>query len=275
MAITSCAADVIEKRSFNESLADIWRYRELLYFFIWRDVKVRYKQTVVGGLWAILQPLITMVIFAVVFGAFAKIPSDGIPYPVFAYTALVPWTYFAQALNRSGTSLVYESSLITKVYFPRLMIPFAAVISPLVEFSLSFVILLCLNLWYGVGLTWWILTVPAFLFVACMTALAIGLWLSALNVKYRDVAYTLPFLCQIWMYTSPVVYPASMVPDRWRLLYSLNPMAGVIEGFRWALLGQARPDLFVMMVSSTVVLALLLSGILFFKKMELTFADVI
>lgn len=273
--MTRTAAADVEKRPFSEGVADIWRYRELLYFLVWRDVKVRYKQTIIGGLWAILQPLITMAMFTIIFGIFAKIPSDGLPYPVFAYSALLPWTYFAQALGRSGISLVNESSLITKVYFPRLMIPFAAVISPLVEFFLSFLILVGLVSWYGVAWNWWVLTLPLFLFLASMTALSMGLWLSALNVRYRDIAHVLPFLLQIWMYASPVVYPVSMVPGKWRLLYSLNPMAGVIEGFRWALLGKAHPDLSIIMVSSTVVLALLLGGIVFFKKMELTFADVI
>ena len=263
------------ERPFAEGLADIWRFRELLYFLVWRDVKVRYKQTVIGGLWAILQPLITMLIFAVVFGAFVKIPSDGLPYPVFAYAALVPWTYFAQAVSRSGASLVNESNLITKVYFPRLMIPFAAVISPMVEFFLSFLILVALILWYGVPWSWRILAAPAFLLLASMTALSMGLWLSALNVRYRDIAYTLPFLCQIWMYASPVVYPASMVPERWRFLYSLNPMCGVIGGFRWALLGKSPPDPFATAVSFAVIICILTAGIAFFKKMELTFADVI
>lgn len=275
MTAWSYAFAGIRKRAFGEGLADIWHYRELLYFLVWRDVKVRYKQTVIGGLWAILQPLITMIIFAVVFGTFVKIPSDGLPYPVFAYAALVPWTYFAQALSRSGTSLVNESSLITKVYFPRLMIPFSAVLSPLVEFSLSFIILIGLIFWYGGAWSWSILAMPVFLFLACMTALSVGLWLSALNVKYRDIAYTLPFLTQIWMYASPVVYPVSMVPERWRPLYILNPMTGVIEGFRWALLGKAHPDFSAIMVSSFVTLILLLGGILFFRKMSLTFADVI
>lgn len=275
MTHLSCALSGITKKTFGDSFADIWRYRELLYFLVWRDVKIRYKQTVIGGLWAILQPLTTMAIFTVVFGTFVKIPSDGVPYPVFAYAALVPWTYFAQALGRSGTSLVNESSLITKVYFPRLIIPFSAVLSPLVEFILSFIILIGLIIWYGVVWSWSILAIPLFLFLAAMTALSVGLWLTALNVRYRDIAYTLPFITQIWMYASPIVYPVSMVPEKWRPFYNLNPMTGVIEGFRWALLGKANPDLNAIMMSSTVVLLLLLGGILFFRKMSLTFADVI
>lgn len=262
-------------RSFRVGLRDIWQYRELLYFLVWRDVKVRYKQTVIGAMWAILQPLITMVIFTVIFGKFAKMPSDNLPYPVFAYTALLPWTYFAQALGKSGASLVSDANLITKVYFPRLMMPLAATLAPVVDFSLSFIILLGLMAWYGIMVTWWIFILPLFMILAFITALAVGLWLAPINVRYRDVAYTLPFLTQIWMYASPVVYPVSIVPEGWRLFYSLNPMVGVIEGFRWVLLGKESPDLAVIMVSGSVVLIMLLFGIIFFKRMEPKFADVI
>lgn len=275
MTLRSYAIAGVKRKIFGEGVTDIWRYRELLYFLVWRDVKVRYKQTVIGGLWAILQPLVTVAIFTVIFGTFVKIPSDGVPYPVFAYAALVPWTYFAQALGRSGTSLVSEASLITKVYFPRLIIPFSAVISPLIEFCLSFVILLGLIAWYGGGWSWSMITAPLFLLLACATALSIGLWLSALNARYRDIAYTLPFLTQIWMYASPVVYPVSMVPERWRTLYNLNPMTGVIEGFRWALLGKTHPDYYSIAISVAVVAFLLLTGTFFFRRMSLTFADVI
>jgi lipopolysaccharide transport system permease protein len=264
-----------DKGFFRTAMKDLWQYKELLYFLIWRDVKVRYKQTVIGAAWAILQPLITMIIFTVIFGNFAKIPSDGMPYPIFAYTALVPWSYFSQALSRGATNLVNDSSLITKVYFPRLMMPLAAVVSPTVDFLLALLILVGMMAWYGIIFTWWIFTVPIFMLLAFMTALSVSLWLSPLNIRYRDVGYTLPFLSQIWMYASPVVYPVSLVPERWRLLYGLNPMAGVIEGFRWALLGKARPDFAVMAVSWMVVLVLLASGVIFFKKMERTFADVI
>ncbi len=260
---------------FKLDLEPVWQYRELLYFLVWRDVKVRYKQTVIGAAWAMIQPLLTMVIFTVVFGHFAKIPSDGLPYPVFAYTALLPWTYFSQAFNRVGGGLVGNASLITKVYFPRLIIPFAMVTVPLVDFLISLIILAGLMLSYrivpGVG----VLALPLFLLLAVATALAVGLWLSPINVKYRDVGYTVPFLTQLWMYASPVVYPVSLVPEKWRLLYSLNPMVGVIEGFRWALLGKATPDFRVVGVSSAIVLALLLSGIVFFNRMERTFADVV
>jgi len=256
-------------------LRAVWQYRELLYFLVWRDVKVRYKQTVIGAGWVILQPLLTMVIFTVVFGHLAKIPSDGLPYAIFAYTALVPWNYFSQAMSRSGTSLVGDANLISKVYFPRLIIPLASVVTPAVDFFLPFLILLGLMVWFGIAPTWGVLALPLFLLLALMTALAVGLWLSPLNVKYRDVGYTIPFFSQFWMYASPVVYPVSLVPEKWRLLYSLNPMAGVIEGFRWALLGKESPDFGVMAVSAAAVLVLLVGGIIYFKRMERTFADVV
>ena len=260
---------------FNLDLEPLWQFRELLYFLVWRDVKVRYKQTVIGAAWAMLQPLLTMVIFTVIFSHFAKIPSDGLPYPVFAYTALLPWTYFAQAFNRVGGGLVGHASLITKVYFPRLIIPFAMATVPLVDFLISLVILAGLMFWYGIAPGVGILALPLFLLLALATALAVGLWLSPINVKYRDVAYTIPFVTQIWMYASPVVYPVSLVPEKWRFLYSLNPMAGVIEGFRWALLGKASPDFRLMAASSAIVFVLLLGGIVFFNRMERTFADVV
>ncbi len=256
-------------------IGEAWRYRELLYFFTWRDVKARYKQTAIGVGWAVVQPLISMVIFTVIFGRFARIPSDGLPYPVFSYTALLPWTYFAQALGKSGASLVADANLVTKVYFPRLMMPLAATAAPLVDFLLSFLILLAMMAWYGIAPTRYILLLPLFMALAFLTALAAGLWLSAINVRYRDVGYTLPFLTQIWMYASPVVYPVSIVPERFRLLYSLNPMVAVIEGFRWALLGKGNPDVSAIMVSTAVILALCFGGVIFFRKMERTFADVI
>ncbi len=263
------------RRLLDIGLWELWKYRELLYFFTWRDVKVRYKQTAIGVGWAVLQPLVTMVIFTVIFGRFAKIPSDNLPYPIFSYTALLPWTYFAAALAKSGTSLVTDANLITKVYFPRLMMPLSAAVAPLVDFMLSFLILLAMMAWYGLTPTLYILTLPLFIALAWLTALAVGLWLSPVNVRYRDIGYTLPFLTQIWMYASPVVYPVSMVPERFRLLYSLNPMVGVIEGFRWALLGKQSPDVSAIMVSTAVILVLVFGGIVFFRKMERTFADVI
>jgi len=256
-------------------LKAVWQYRELLYFLVWRDVKVRYKQTAIGAGWAILQPVMTMLIFTVVFGNLARIPSDGVPYPVFAFAALLPWTYFAQALSRSGNSLVGNASLITKVYFPRLLIPVASAVTPAVDLLFSFVPLVGLMIWFGIRPTWAVLALPLFMLLAFMTALSVGLWLSPINVRYRDVAHTIPFLSQFWMYASPVVYPVSLVPGKWRLLYSLNPMAGVIEGFRWALLATGRPDFRVMTVSTAAVLLLLLGGIVYFKRMDRTFADVI
>lgn len=256
-------------------LGELWAYRELLYFLVWRDVKVRYKQTAIGAIWAVLQPLSAMLIFTVVFGYFAKIPSDGLPYPIFAYAGVLPWLYFASALNRSIVSVVNEGHLISKVYFPRLLLPLAGTVSGALEFAVSFVLLIGMMLWYGLTPTWGLMALPFFLLLALATALAVGLWLSALNVRYRDVGYTVPFLTQCWMYASPVAYPVSLVPQQWRLLYSLNPMAGVIEGFRWALLGKQSPDLGVMAASAAVVALLLAGGLIFFKQMERTFADVI
>jgi len=253
----------------------IWHYRELLYFLIWRDIKVRYKQTVIGAGWAICQPLMTMMIFTIVFGNFAKIPSDGLPYPIFVYTALLPWNYFAQAISRSGVSLVGNANLISKVYFPRLLVPLSAATAPLMDFVVAFIALLAMMAWFDIVPTWHALTIPLFLFVALVAALAVGLWLSALNVKYRDVGYSIPFLIQLWMYASPVAYPVSLVPAKWRLLYGLNPMAGVIEGFRWALLRQESPDIGIMLISAAMIMTLLLSGIVYFGQTEQTFADVV
>jgi homopolymeric O-antigen transport system permease protein len=260
---------------FRLDLATLWEYRELLYFLVWRDLRVRYKQTAIGATWALLQPLMTMMIFTVIFGHFARIPSDGLPYPIFAYTALLPWTYFASALNRSSTSVVAEAHLISKVYFPRALLPLAGTLSGIVDFALAFVLLLGLMTWYGISPTWGLLVLPLFLLLALAMALAVGLWCSALNVRYRDVALTIPFLTQCWMYASPVAYPVSLVPENWRFLYSLNPMAGVVEGFRWALLGKQGPDFVVMAVSAVVVALLLVGGLVFFKHMERTFVDVV
>jgi lipopolysaccharide transport system permease protein len=256
-------------------LQALWHYQELLYFFVWREVKVRYKQTVLGIAWALLQPLLTMAIFTVIFGRFVNVPSDGLPYPLFAYAALLPWTYFSEAMARSSVSLVGDANLIRKVYFPRLTMPLAAAISPLVDFLPSFLLLLGMMAWFGTTPTWGILTLPGFLCFAFITALAVGLWLSALNVRYRDVRHTIPFLTQCWLYASPVAYPVSLVPEGWRMLYGLNPMVGVIEGFRWGLLGKESPDFGVMAVSFIVVMGLLVGGLMFFKHMEQTFADVI
>src|ERR687892_15478 len=257
---------VIEPRKglFRLDLVSVWKYRELLYFFVWRDLKVRYKQTIIGIGWAVLQPLTTMVIFTVIFGHFAKIPSDGLPYPVFAYCALLPWNYFSTSLNRCIVSVVGDANLISKVYFPRLVLPIVGTVSGIVDFFVSFLLLLGLLAWYEIAITWWVVTLPLFLGFALLTALAVGLWLSALNVRYRDVRHTIPFLTQIWMYASPVVYPISLVPENWRVIYSLNPMVGVIEGFRWALLGKGNPELASIAVSAGVVAVLLAAGIIFF-----------
>ena len=256
-------------------LGEVWQYRELLYFLTWRDVKIRYKQAALGVGWAILQPLLTMVIFSVIFGGLAKLPSDGIPYPVFSYVALLPWQLFAGSLQRAGTSLVGNANLLTKVYFPRLIIPFSAVGAGLVDFGVSFVVLLGLMLYYGITPTWAILTLPFFVLLALLTALAVGLWLAALNVQYRDVQYAIPFLIQAWMYASPVAYSAGLIPSGiWRIVYGLNPLAGVIQGFRWALVGGTPPDE-LMVVSVVIVIILLISGLFYFRRMEKTFADVV
>ena len=256
-------------------LGELWHYRELLYFLTWRDIKIRYKQTALGVAWAVLQPLITMVIFSVIFGQLAKLPSDGIPYPVFSYAALLPWQLFAGALQRAGVSLVGNSNLITKVYFPRLVIPISAVAAGLVDFGISFIVLLGLMLYYKIMPTWTILTIPLFALLAVVTALAVSLWLSALNVQYRDVQYMIPFLIQAWMYASPVAYSAGLIPSGpWRIIYGLNPLAGVIQGFRWALLGGNPPDE-LMAISVVIVFVLLVRGLYYFKRMERTFADVV
>lgn len=257
------------------SLRDLWEYRELLYFLAWRDIKVRYKQTVLGAGWAIIQPVITMIVFSVIFGKFAKIPSDDIPYPIFSFCALLPWNYFAAALARSSGSLVGSAHLISKVYFPRLVIPISSLLAGLVDFAIAFVVLIGLMIWYGVAPTASILWFPAFLLMAVITALGVGLWLGALNVQYRDVQYLVPFLSQIWMFATPVVYPTSMIPEGWRLLYGLNPMAGVVEGFRWALLGKSEGPGPMLALSVAIAMTLLISGALYFRRIERTFADVI
>jgi lipopolysaccharide transport system permease protein len=260
---------------FSLNLRELWAYRELLYFLIWRDVKVRYKQTAIGAAWAVLQPFLTMVIFGMVFKKFANVPSDGLPYSVFAYTALLPWGLFAGAVNRSSLSIVSQASVISKVFFPRLIVPMSATLSGLVDFAVAFILLIAMMIWYGIVPSWGILALPLLLLLALTTALAIGLWLSALNVKYRDVGHAIPFLIQIWLFASPIAYPVSLVPEKWRLLYSLNPLVGVIEGFRWALLGKESPDFGVIAISALAVIALLFTGLIYFKRMERTFADVV
>lgn len=257
------------------NLRDLWEYRELLYFLVWRDIKVRYKQTVIGAAWAILQPFLTMVVFSIFFGRLAGVPSDGIPYPVFAYTALLPWQLFAHALIESGNSLVANQQLITKVYFPRLVIPLSAVLAGLVDFGIAFIVLLGMLLYYGIVPTAAVITLPFFLLFAIATALGVGLWLSALNVQYRDVRYTIPFLTQFWLFATPIAYPSSLIPEPWRSWYGLNPMAGVVEGFRWALLGKDGGTGSLIIVSTVVVSVLLIGGLAYFRRMEKTFADVV
>lgn len=253
---------------------ELWAYRELLYFLTLRDVKVRYKQTALGAAWAIIQPLFMMLVFSLFFGRLAKLPSDGVPYPVFTFCALLPWQLFAHALTESSNSLVANERLITKVYFPRLVVPLSAVLGGLVDFAVAFVILLAMMVYYGIVPTWAILTLPAFILLAIMTALGVGLWLSALNVKYRDVRYTINFLIQFWLFATPVAYSSSIVPERWRALYGLNPMAGVVDGFRWALLGKQPPGA-MLAVSFGVVIAILIGGLYYFRRMEQEFADVV
>lgn len=257
------------------NLREIWQYRDLLYFLVWRDIKVRYKQTALGVLWAFIQPFLAMVVFSVFFGGLAGLPSDGIPYPIFTFTALLPWQYFSNALNQSGNSLVANQQLITKVYFPRLIIPVSAVLSGLVDFGIAFLLLLAMMLYYRISPTLALLTLPLFLLLTVATALAVGLWLSALNVEYRDVRYTIPFLTQFWLFATPIAYPSSIVPESWRALYGLNPMAGVVEGFRWALLGKETGVGPMIIVSIMVVAILLVGGLVYFRRMEKNFADVI
>jgi lipopolysaccharide transport system permease protein len=256
-------------------LRELWEYRELLYFLIWRDIKVRYKQTVLGAAWAILQPFLAMVVFSIFFGRLAQIPSDGVPYPIFSFAALVPWTFFANGLNQSSNSLVSSANLIKKVYFPRLAIPIAAVLSGVVDFFLAFLVLLGMMLYYGILPTVNTFWLPLFLLLALVTSLGAGLWLSALNVQFRDVRYTVPFLTQIWFFTTPVVYASSLLSEPWRTIYGLNPMVGVVEGFRWALLETNTAPGPIIIASSVAALIILISGGFFFRRMEKTFADIV
>jgi lipopolysaccharide transport system permease protein len=256
-------------------LKELWEFRELFYFLAWRDIKVRYKQTALGASWAILQPLLSMLIFTLIFGILAKIPSDGLPYPLFAYSALLPWQLFVYALTQSSNSLIENARLISKVYFPRLVVPLASVVAGVVDFFIAFSILILLMFYYGVVPTWGVLALPFFLILALGAAMSVGLWMSALNVKYRDVRYTVPFLAQAWMFATPIVYPSSMIPEAWRWLYGLNPMAGVVEGFRWALLGTEILHLPLILVSATVVVIGLVGGLYYFKRMEKMFADLV
>jgi len=256
-------------------LHELLEYRELLYFLTWRDIKVRYKQTVLGAAWAIIQPFFTMVVFSLFFGKLAKIPSDGIPYPLFSYAALVPWTFFANGLNQSSNSLVGSANLITKIYFPRMVIPISSIVSGILDFVLAFIVLLGMMAFYGMVPTSNIFWLPFLLLLAFITALGVGMWLSALNVQFRDVRYTLPFLTQFWLFATPIAYPSSLLAEPWRTIYGINPMVGVVEGFRWALLGTETVPGPIIAVSSLASLAALISGVFYFRRMEKTFADVV
>jgi lipopolysaccharide transport system permease protein len=256
------------------NMKELWHFRELLFFLTWRDIKIRFKQTALGASWAILQPFLTMVVFSLFFGKLASMPSDGIPYPIFSYAALLPWNYFSTALTASSNSVVTNSNLITKVYFPRLYVPFSNVLSGVVDFGIAFLVLLGMMVFYNIIPTLSTFLLPLFLLLALTTALGASLWLSALNVKYRDVRYIIPFIVQFWMFATPVVYPSSLLDEPWRTLYGINPMVGVIEGFRWALLGTKAPEPMILL-SALVSILLCVSGIYYFRNMEKTFADII
>jgi lipopolysaccharide transport system permease protein len=266
---------VIEKPDswLSLRLGELWRYRELLLFFVWRDIKVRYKQTILGVAWAVLNPLITMVIFSVIFGRLANIPSDGIPYPVFSYAGLLPWQLFARSISDATSSLVTNQNMVTKVYFPRLILPMSTSLSGLVDFGIALLILFGLMVYYAIVPTWRILLIPVLVVFTLMTSMSVSFWLSALAVRYRDIRFITPFLVQVWLYATPVVYPSTLVPEQWLWLYRLNPMTAVVEGFRWVLYGQTPGTSHLYLLSVGVVLLLWFSGLIFFQHMELTFAD--
>jgi lipopolysaccharide transport system permease protein len=254
---------------------ELWHYHELLYFLAWRDIKVRYKQTILGVSWAILQPLLMMFLFSFFFGKLAGVPSDGVPYPLFAFAGLLPWTFFASAASASGNSMVNSTNLITKVYFPRLIVPMAVVVAALLDFAITFVVLGILLAYYRITLTWGILMLPVLILMLTVLTLAFGVLMSALNVKYRDIKFALPFLIQLWFFASPIIYPSSLVPERWRWLLTLNPMTGIIEGFRSALFGRKPFDWTMIVISAIASIVLLLLAVTTFKRMEKTFADVV
>jgi lipopolysaccharide transport system permease protein len=257
------------------NLGELWEYRELIYFLIWRSLKVRYKQTVLGAVWAILQPFLTMVVFSIFLGRLARVPSDGLPYPLFVYCGLVPWLYFTSSLSQASNSLIEHERMLTKVYVPRLSLPLAAVANGLVDLLLSFTVLIGMMVYYHVAPTPALAALPLFVLLAAATALGAGLWLAALNVQYRDVRFTLPFLIQFWLFSTPVVYPSSLLPEPWRTLYGINPMAGVVEGFRWALLGTTAASHSLLVVSTITVAVVLVGGLYYFRRTETTFADVV
>jgi lipopolysaccharide transport system permease protein len=254
---------------------ELWQYRELLYFMAWRDIKVRYKQTVIGILWAIIQPFMTMIVFTLFFGRMAQLPTDGLPYPIFYYAGLLPWTFFSGGIRQASNSLIEGSNMVKRVYFPRMVMPIGAILSLVLDFALAFLLLLGMMVYYGLQPTVNVIWLPLLLVLAFITALGIGLWLSALNVQFRDIRYALPFLIQLWLFITPVVYPASLLSESWRAIYALNPMVGVVEGFRWALLGTDTRPGFTIVISTVTAIILLLSGAFYFKRVERTFADVI
>lgn len=256
-------------------LRTLWEYRELLFFFVWRDVKVRYRQTVLGAAWAVIQPFMTMVVFSLFFGRLAGVPSDDFPYPIFSYAALVPWTFFATGITQATSGMVSNANLLKKVYFPRLALPISRVMAGLVDFALAFTVLLGMMLFYGITPTGNVVWLPLFLVLALVTSLGVGLWMAALSVQFRDVILTVPFIIQVWMFATPIAYPSSMLPEPWRTLYGLNPMAGVVEGFRWALLGTATAPGPMLAVSAVVAVVLLISGAFVFRRMEKSFADLV
>jgi lipopolysaccharide transport system permease protein len=256
-------------------LRALWEYRELFYFLTWRDIKVRYKQTALGAAWAVIQPFFTMIVFSIFFGRLAKVPSDDIPYPIFAYTALLPWTLFSNGVNQSANSLVGSANLLSKVYFPRLIIPISSVLAGLVDFSIAFSVLVGMVFYYGLWPTAAVVWLPLFLLLALVTALGVGLWLSAMNVQYRDIRYAVPFLVQFWLFATPIAYPSSLLSEPWHTLYGLNPMVGVVEGFRWAMLGTETSPGPMVAVSAVIAVAILISGAFYFRRVEKTFADVV
>lgn len=260
---------------FNLRLDELWEFRELLFFMIWRNITVRYKQTVFGAAWAIIQPVLTMVVFSIIFGKLANLPSDGIPYPIFSYTALLPWNLFSHGVSDSTSSLVSNQNTITKTYFPRLILPASSVLSGLVDFGIAFLVLVGMMPFFGIQFTWRIVLLPAFILLSLVTAMAAGMWLAPMNVRYRDIKYVTPFVMQFWLYATPIAYSSSLIPEKWQTLYSLNPMTGVIIGFRWAMLGQSFSLGAPFVVSLLAVIVLFVGGLIYFQRMEQTFADLV
>jgi lipopolysaccharide transport system permease protein len=256
-------------------LGELFHYRELLWFLTVRDIKIRYKQTALGAAWAVIQPLFTMLLFSLFFGRLAKMPSDGVPYPIFSFAALVPWTFFANGLTQSSNSLVGSANLITKVYFPRLVVPIAAVLAGLVDLLIALGMMFCMMSYYGVSPSWNLIWLIPFVLLALITALGTGLWLSALNVEFRDVRHAVPFLAQFWMFATPIAYPSSLLSEPWRTIYAINPMVGVVDGFRWAMAGAGSGPGLMLLVSFVGAMIILISGVYYFRRMERTFADIV